>query len=101
MNDNYYTSWDEWFATEHDGTPCEWLICEGYLKGDTEPNNISLCSAMPDGHKPLDFETHVILHRFMASSYIEAVNKRNKIMGWEDEYIPHPDWDVENHRWKT
>jgi hypothetical protein len=100
VSDRYYTDWDRWFAEEHDGSPVEWLICEGYINDEDEPNNISLCATRPDGHKPLDFERHVVLHRFTASSYIEACNKRNEILGWEDKYIPHPDWDVAGGCWR-
>jgi len=103
MGNSYYSDWDRWFAEEHDGSPVEFLICDGYLKGDPpdDPNHLSLCATKPDGHKLLDFEEkHVILHRFMASSYIEAMGKRNKIMGW-GPYKPTEDWDVENGCYKT
>jgi hypothetical protein len=99
----YFSEFDRWFAEEHDGSPVEWLICDGYLKGDPddEPNNLSLCATKPDGHKLLDFEEkHVVRHCFMASSYIEACNKRNEILGW-GPYIPFPDWDVERGRWRS
>jgi hypothetical protein len=101
MSDRYYSEFDRWFAEEHDGSPVEWLVCEGYLKGDPddEPNNLSLCSTKPGGHKLLSFEErHVVLHRFMASSYIEACNKRNEIMGW-GPYKPDERWDPETG-WK-
>lgn len=98
MSDRYYSGWDKWFAEEHDGTPCEWLICEGTIKGDDEPNNTSLCATMPHGHKPLAFETHRVLHRFMASSYIEACNKQAEILGW-GPYKPHPGWNPDTGLW--
>lgn len=100
----YYTEFDRWFAEEHDGTPVEFLICDGYLKGDPdlEPNNLALCATKPDGHKLLDFEErHVIRHHLMASSYIEAINKRNQIMGWKGKYVPHPDWDPVKKHWRV
>lgn len=95
----YYTEWDRWFAEEHDGTPCEWLICECTLVGDDEPNNVGLCATTPHGHRPPSFETHRVLHRFTASSFIEASRRYNEILG-HGPYTPHPDWDAENERWR-
>lgn len=103
MSSNYYTEWDRWFAEEHDGTPVAFTVCE-VDTGGLDCDHLSLCASKGPGVKgehSLSFpekETHRVLHRFTASSYIEACQKQNDTMGF-GRYTPHPDWDETEGRW--
>lgn len=109
MTGDYYSDWDRWFAEEHDGTPVEWTVCSVDLILDGEDTgHISLCAARGAASNDPELsqhnvvhrgEKHNVLHRFTASSLIEACQKQYEAMGW-GEYIPHPDWDIETGRWK-
>lgn len=110
MNNKYYSDWDRWFAKEHDGTPVEWTVCEVTLFLDGEDTgHLSLCPSkgptprndpeQPEHSIVHQEEEHKVLHRFTASSAIEAGQKQHEVMGW-GAYKPHPDWDDQQGQWK-
>lgn len=113
--DRYYSDWDRWFAEEHDGTPVEWVVCEVACpvedNGDglTDIDHLSLCCTKGPGTRKdpeqpehivaLPQEKHTVIHRFEASSYMEAAQKQYDAMGW-GTYNPHPGWNVEKGVWE-
>lgn len=111
MTDRHYSDWDRWFAEEHDGSPVEWTVCDVALELDGEDvGHLSLCASRgPGTRKDPDHpehsvvhegEEHTVLHRFTASSTLEACQKQYDAMGW-GRYKPHPDWDAEKGCWKS
>lgn len=99
MIDRYYSEFDRWFAEEHDGSPVNFSICE-VNTGEADCDHISLCNMHEGTHSiSIPGEKHKVLHRFKACSTLEAMEKYNKLLGFEP-YVPHPDWDVERGFWK-
>ena len=101
---DYYSDWDKWFAEEHDGTAVEFTVCEVQciLEDGFDIGHLSLCAAKGPGNRTgdqaehnvfLPEERHTVLHRFEATSYIEACQKQYDAMDW-GTYMPQ-DWDVE------
>lgn len=115
MADHHYSDWDTWFEEEHDGTPVEYTVCkvacpvEDNGDGLTDVGHLSLCSTkgpgirkdpgQPDHIIALSQEKHTVIHRFMASSMLEAMQKYYDKMGY-GTYHPHPDWDVDQGKWR-
>ena len=107
--DCYYSDWDRWFAEKHDGTPVVFTVCEVEctLEDGSDVGHLSLCAAKGPGKRTEDQpghcvglleEKHKVLHRFTASSSIEAAQKQYDVMDW-GTYKPLGGWDVEEGRW--
>jgi hypothetical protein len=96
---DYYSNWDRWFHEEHDGTPCEWIVYRSHHPEDPAGDDSYTFTPTKPSPSLSPDEEHTVVHRIMASSYIEAMDKYHGIMGYKP-YKPFEDWDVENNRWR-
>jgi len=99
VSGRHYSEFDRWFAEEHDGSPVEFAVCE-VDTGPADCDHLTLCNMHGGTHSiSIPGETHRVLHRFRASSTLEAMARYNELLGFEP-YVPDPDWDTERGCWK-